>query len=133
ADFDVEALTTAIGAAVSRQSGWRTAAIAVLARFDPAAEAIRRDLLLFGSGGAPFADAPDRNRMLAERLAGLTAEENTKWVEYSRQAGDKQDGQSFSTSQSSSTAETTTTSADATTFQATATTQAPADTGGEGV
>src|ERR1044071_2840208 len=71
------------------------------------AEAIRRDLLLFGSGGAPFSDAPDRNRMLAERLAGLTAEENTKWVEYSRQAGDKQDGQSFSTTPSSSTAEAT--------------------------
>jgi hypothetical protein len=44
-DFDVAAMTTAIGVAVSRQSGWRTADIAVLARFDPAAEAIRRDLL----------------------------------------------------------------------------------------
>ncbi|MEV4280474.1 DUF3320 domain-containing protein [Actinoplanes xinjiangensis] len=45
ADFDVAALTAAIGAAVSRQPGWRTAAITVLARFDPAAEAIHRDLL----------------------------------------------------------------------------------------
>jgi hypothetical protein len=45
ADFDVAAMTAAIGAAVSRQSGWRTAAITVLARFDPAAEAIHRDLL----------------------------------------------------------------------------------------
>ncbi|MFC4065257.1 DUF3320 domain-containing protein [Actinoplanes subglobosus] len=45
ADFDVEALTAAISAAVSRRSGWRTAAMVVLARFDPAAEAIHRDLL----------------------------------------------------------------------------------------
>ncbi|MEU4162461.1 DUF3320 domain-containing protein [Actinoplanes sp. NPDC026670] len=45
ADFDVAAMTAAIGAAVSRQSGWRTAAITVLARFDPAVEAIHRDLL----------------------------------------------------------------------------------------
>ncbi|WP_433790577.1 DUF3320 domain-containing protein [Actinoplanes sp. CA-252034] len=45
ADFDVAAMTAAIGAAVSRRPGWRTAPIVVLARFDPAAEAIRHDLM----------------------------------------------------------------------------------------
>ncbi|MEU8658906.1 DUF3320 domain-containing protein [Actinoplanes philippinensis] len=45
ADFDVAAMTAAIGAAIGRQPGWRTAPIVVLARFDPAAEAIHRDLL----------------------------------------------------------------------------------------
>jgi hypothetical protein len=101
--------------------------------FRSTAEAIRRDLLLFGTGSAPFADAPDRNRMLAERLAALTAEENTKWVEYSRQATDKQDGEDDSASRSSTTPQTAAASPGATTSRETATTQPATETSGEGI
>lgn len=100
--------------------------------FRSTAEAIRRDLLLFGTGSAPFADAPDRNRMLAERLAALTAEENTKWVEYSRQATEK-DGQDGSASQSSTASRTAATSQSSTTLQASATAQPGAESSGEGI
>ncbi|HEX9938573.1 MAG TPA: DUF4231 domain-containing protein [Longimicrobium sp.] len=100
--------------------------------FRSTAEAIRRDLLLFGTGSAPFADAPDRNRMLAERLAALTAEENTKWVEYSRQATEK-DGQDGSASQSSTTSRATSASPGSATSQETAITQPATETSGEGI
>ncbi|HET7232316.1 MAG TPA: DUF4231 domain-containing protein [Longimicrobium sp.] len=56
------------------------------------AEAIRRDLLLYGSGGGPFGDAPDRNRLLAERIAAVTAQENTRWIAYiDKTAGEKKE------------------------------------------
>ncbi|GAA4957336.1 DUF3320 domain-containing protein [Actinoplanes utahensis] len=45
AGLDVADLTARIGQAVEGRTGWRTSATAVLARFDPAAEAIRRDLI----------------------------------------------------------------------------------------
>jgi Protein of unknown function (DUF4231) len=50
------------------------------------AESLRRDLLLHGSGGSPYTDAADANRLLAERVAAATAQENTKWIAYSEQA-----------------------------------------------
>ncbi|MEV0895554.1 DUF3320 domain-containing protein [Actinoplanes sp. NPDC049802] len=45
AGVDVAAFVTGVAAAGAGRPGWRTADLAVLARFDPAAEAIRRDLL----------------------------------------------------------------------------------------
>ncbi|MDI6100968.1 DUF3320 domain-containing protein [Actinoplanes sp. NEAU-A12] len=43
--LDVGGLLAQVTAAVRGRAGWRTSGIAVLARFDPAAEVIRRDLL----------------------------------------------------------------------------------------
>ena len=45
AAVDVPALTATVAKAVEGRAGWRTSGIAVLARFDPAAEATRRDLI----------------------------------------------------------------------------------------
>ncbi|MBO3737909.1 DUF3320 domain-containing protein [Actinoplanes flavus] len=44
AGVDIAALTAEVAAAGARRPGWRTADLAVLGRFDPAIEAIRRDL-----------------------------------------------------------------------------------------
>ncbi len=50
-------------------------------------EALKHEKYLYGAGAGPYAEAPDRDARLAERVEGLVSQEHAAWTSTQQDAG----------------------------------------------